>query len=66
MEAEAIDLLVQEEVGVTGGFDAVPSHHLPDDDLDVLVVDVNALQAVDLLNGIDQVALGELLAQHRQ
>ena len=33
-------------------------HHLADDDLDVLIVDVNALQTVDLLDFTDQVVLG--------
>ena len=37
-----------------------------DDDLDVLVVDVDALQPVDLLDLVDQVALQLLLAEHAQ
>ena len=41
-----------------------PAHHLADDHLDVLVVDVDALQPVDLLNLVDQVALQRLLAEH--
>ena len=37
-----------------------------DDDLDVLVVDVHALQPVDLLDLVDQVRLQLLLAEHAQ
>ena len=37
------DLLAVEEVGVTRVFDAVLAEHLADDDLDVLVVDLDAL-----------------------
>jgi len=43
--------------------DLDPTHHLARDRLDVLVVDVDALEAVNLLNGIDQVRLRELLAE---
>ena len=32
--------------------------HLTDDDFDMLIVDVNALQTVDLLDFTDQVVLG--------
>src|SRR5439155_1415912 len=38
----------------------------PDDDLDVLVVDRDALQAVDLLHLVHQVALQLTVAEHRQ
>src|SRR5205807_881855 len=41
-----------------------PAHHLARDHFDVLVVDVDALEAVDLLNGVDQISLGELLAEN--
>ena len=46
--------------------DLHPAHHLADDHLDVLVVDVHALQPVDLLDLVDQVALQLLLAAHAQ
>ena len=46
--------------------DLHPAHHLPGDDLDVLVVDVDALQAVDLLDLVHQVPLQLLLAPHAQ
>src|SRR5207249_13686 len=39
---------------------------LADDDLDVLVVDGHALQAIDLLHLVDQVALQLAIAEHRQ
>ena len=40
-----------------------PAQHLPDDDLDVLVVDLHALEPVDLLDLVHQVAGQLLLAQ---
>ena len=43
-----------------------PPHHLANDHLDVLVVDVDALQPVDFLDFVDQVLLQFLLAQHGQ
>ena len=64
-EAELVDLLVDQELGVADILDLHPPHHLPDDDLDVLVVDVDALQPVDLLDFVDQVLLQFLLAEHR-
>ena len=45
-------------VAGAGILDADLTHHLADDDLDVLIVDVNALQTVDLLDFADQVVLG--------
>src|SRR5688572_2110665 len=63
-EAELVHLLVDEELGVADVLNAHPPHHLARNHLDVLVVDVHALQAVDLLDFIDQVLLQLLLAQH--
>ncbi len=63
-ETELVHLLVDEELGVADVFDLHPPHHLADDDLDVLVVDVDALQPVDLLDFVDQVALQRLFAEH--
>src|SRR5499427_8839037 len=63
-EAELVHLLFEEEVGVTNVFDLDPAHHLARDGLDVLVVDVHALEAVNLLNGVDEVSLRELFAEH--
>ena len=63
-EAELVHLLLDEELGVAHVLDLHPAQHLPDDRLDVLVADVDALQAVDGLHFVDQVALQRLLAQH--
>ena len=43
-----------------------PAEHLADDHLDVLVVDVDALQAIDLLNLVDEVLLQAVHAEHAQ
>src|SRR5437867_1305993 len=47
-EPELVDLLVDQELRVPDILDLDPPHHLPRDGLDVLVVDVHALQPVDL------------------
>ena len=65
-EPELVDLLVDEELGVADVLDLHPPHHLTRDDLDVLVVDVDALQPVDLLDFVDEVGLQRLLAEHVQ
>ncbi len=57
-ERVPIDELAGQEEGVALGEDAHLLHHLPDDQLDVLVVDLDALRAVDLLHLVDEVALG--------
>src|SRR5439155_11654005 len=62
LEVEAIDELRREEVAVAGLVDPDLPEHLPDDDLDVLVVDRDALAAVDLLDFLDQVALDRVAA----
>ena len=45
-----VHLLVVEEIGVARIGDLDLADHLPDDDLDVLVVDLHPLQAVDFLD----------------
>jgi hypothetical protein len=65
-EAELVHHLVDQELGVPHVLDLHPAHHLPDDHLDVLVVDVDALEAVDLLDLVHQVALQLLLAPDLQ
>src|SRR5713226_4784085 len=65
-EAELVHLLLEEERGVADVFDLDPAHHLPRDRLDVLVVDVHALKAVNLLNCVHQVGLRELFAEDGQ
>ena len=62
LEIETIDQLGREQVGVARLVDADLAEHLPDDDLDVLVVDRDALALVDLLNFLDEVALDGVLA----
>ena len=56
VEPVLLDHLVDQEVGVADLADLHAAEHLPDDDLDVLVVDLDALEAVDLLDLVDQVA----------
>jgi hypothetical protein len=65
-EAELVDHLVDEELGVPHVLRLHPPHHLASDHLDVLVVDVDALQPVDLLDLVHQVSLQLLLSLHAQ
>src|SRR5258708_5121340 len=65
-EAEFVHLLFQEEVGVAHVLDLDPAHHLARDSLDVLVVDVDALEAVKLLGGVGPLNLHDLLAVLRE
>ena len=65
-EAELVHLFVEEECRVADVFYLHPAHHLADDGFDVLVVDVDALQAVDLLNGVDQIGLRVFFAEDGQ
>ena len=62
LELEPIDQLGRQEVDVARLVDPDLPEHLPDDDLDVLVVDRDALAPVDLLDFLDQVALDGVLA----
>ena len=66
LEDVLLDLLVDEEVGVAHILDPHAAEHLTDDDLDVLVVDLDALQSIDLLDFVDQVLGQRLLAEHPQ
>ena len=63
-EAEPVDLLLEQEVGVAHIVDPHPAQHLPDDDFDVLIRDGHALQTIDFLDFVHQVSLQFLLAQH--
>ena len=65
LEAPLLDLLADQELGVADLLDADAAQHLPHDDLDVLVVDAHALEAVDLLDLVDQVLRERLLAEDR-
>ena len=62
LELEAVDELGRQQVDVARLVDADLAEHLPDDDLDVLVVDRDALALVDLLDFLHQVALDGVLA----
>ena len=62
LEVEPVDELGRQQVDVARLVDADLAEHLPDDDLDVLVVDRHALAPVDLLDFLDQVALDGVLA----
>ena len=55
-ELGAVDLLAGEEGRLARVLDLDLLQHLADDHLDVLVVDAHALQPVDLLDLVDQVA----------
>src|SRR5580704_7412655 len=65
-EAEFVDLLFQQELGIADIFHFAPTHHLANDHFDVLVADVYALEPVDFLDFIDQVRLQLLFAKHGQ
>src|SRR5262245_44101833 len=57
---DLVDLFALDQVGLAGVFDLHLLQHLANDHLDVLVVDADALQPVDLLDLVDEVA-GQLL-----
>ena len=65
-EAEFVDLLFEQELGVADVFHFAPSHHLANDDFDVLVADVHALQPVNFLDFVHQVRLQFLFSEHGQ
>ena len=46
---ETVNLFLHQEIGVADFLDAHPAEHLPDDHLDVLVVDLHALESVELV-----------------
>ena len=57
LELEPVDLIAPEERGVARIGDLHLAQHLADDDLDVLVVNLDALEAVNFLHFVDQVLL---------
>ena len=57
LELDEVDGGAAEEVGVAGVLHADLPHHLAGDDLDVLVVDINALLTVGLLDFLDEVVV---------
>ena len=64
--ADALDLLAVQELGVAGVGDLDLAQHLANDHLDVLVVDLHALQAVHVLDFLDQVGGQRLDAEQAQ
>ena len=60
VELVLVDLLALEEGGAAGVDDADLAEHLAHDGLEVLVVDADALVAVDVLNFVDEV-VGQIL-----
>src|SRR6478609_2487284 len=66
LEAAALGELARQEVRVARVEDRDPTQHLAHDDLDVLVVDVHALGAVDLLDLVHQVLLRGARAEDAQ
>jgi len=60
-EPDLVHDLFDQELRVAHVLDLHPSHHLPRDGLDVLVVDVDALQPVDLLTARDVLGLRGLV-----
>ncbi len=57
-------MLLEQEAGVADLFDLHPAKHLANDGFDVLVGDGDALEPVDFLDFVDQVALQLLFAEH--
>jgi hypothetical protein len=64
--ARAVHLLATQERGVAGLDDLHLAQHLADDHLDVLVVDLHALQAVDVLDLANEVVRERLDALQPQ
>ena len=56
-------MLVDQEVRIAHILDRDAAKHLPNDDFDVLVVDLHTLESVDLLDFVHQV-LSECLLTH--
>src|SRR5690606_12622819 len=65
-ELELVHHQPRQQVGVAGVLDLHLPQHAGDDDLDVLVVDVDALAAVDRLDFVHQVLLHGLFAGNTQ
>src|SRR4249919_1128789 len=66
VEDELVHELARQEVGVAVVLDADLLQHLPDDQLDVLVVDLDALRLVDLLHLADEIELRRGVALEAQ
>ena len=66
LEHDAVDELARQQLGLARALDAHLLEHLADDQLDVLVVDLDALRLVDLLHLGDEVQLGRGRALQRE
>src|SRR5678810_954884 len=66
LEAETIDLLFEQKLGVADFLDLHPAQHLSNNHFDVLVVDVHALQTIDLLDFVYEVFLQTTHTQNSQ
>ena len=64
--AEAVDLFLEQEFGIADFLDLDPAKHLANDHLDVLIVDVHALQAIDFLDLVHEVVLQRLHSENTQ
>ena len=60
-EYPPLDRLVDDEIRVAHILYPDPLQHLPDDDLDMLIVDLHALELIDFLDLIDQITLDALM-----
>ena len=66
LEHDPVDELAREQLGLARALDPHLLQHLADDQLDVLVVDLDALRLVDLLHLGDEVQLGRGRALQRE
>src|SRR5947209_4952958 len=66
LEHELVHELARQQVGTAVVLDAHLLQHLPDDELDVLVVDVDALRLVDPLDLVDEIELDRRVALQPQ
>ena len=66
LEDRLFHMLAQKELGVPGIGDPDPLEHLSHNDLDMLVIDLDALEPIDLLDFIDQVLGNFFFAKDRQ
>jgi hypothetical protein len=64
--AEPVDLFLHQELGIADVLDLDPAEHLANDHLDVLIVDIHTLQAINLLNFIHEVVLQGFHTQYTQ
>ena len=65
-ELELIHHFFRQKFRVADIFHTHPAHHLTRDDFQMLVVDIDALQAVHFLNFVDEILLQFLLAANIQ